>query len=194
MGVKGTQSSDTDRPIERPFHPDVQLLRTRNPGEKGAETSSSKRRPSATRCFYLTEPAGSSRLYIHHIPVLASLAECISGRRLQSTSTTPLCLFSFGRSDCTADADLRPYDKHIENPSGVVDTAARLVSLKPGATTPMYRTVSLDCCVKLEGEIEFELDSGEKRTLRAGDTYVQRGTCHKFMNVTPEDGWAKFLL
>jgi uncharacterized cupin superfamily protein len=36
----------------------------------------------------------------------------------------------------------------------------------------MHRIVSLDCCVVLEGEIEFELDSWEKMTLRAGDTYV----------------------
>ena len=94
----------------------------------------------------------------------------------------------------TADADLKQYDKHVENPPGVVapgGTAAGLVSLKPGAMTPMHRTVSLDCCVVIEGEIEFELDSGEKRTLRAGDTYVQRGTCHSFTNVTPGGGWAK---
>jgi quercetin dioxygenase-like cupin family protein len=74
-------------------------------------------------------------------------------------------------AELTAGADLKQYEKQIENPPNVVapgGTAAGLVSLKPGAMTPMHRTVSLDCCVVLEGEIEFELDCGEKRTLRAG--------------------------
>jgi len=57
----------------------------------------------------------------------------------------------------------------------------------------MHRTVSLDCFVNLEGEIEIELDSGEERTLRAGDTYVQRETRHKFTNVTPWNGWAELF-
>jgi quercetin dioxygenase-like cupin family protein len=99
-------------------------------------------------------------------------------------------------ADLTADADFKLYDKHVENPPNVVapgGTAVALVSVRPGAESPMHRTVSLDYCVVLEGEIEFELDSGEKRTLNAGDTYVQRGTCHKFTNVTPGGGWAKLF-
>jgi hypothetical protein len=63
--------------------------------------------------------------------------------------------------------------------------------LKPGAMTRMLRTISLDRCIVLEGKTEFELDSGEKRTLRGSDTYFQRGTCHKFTNVTLDCGWAK---
>lgn len=68
---------------------------------------------------------------------------------------------------------------------------AGLVLLKPGAMTRILRTISLDCRIVLEGKIEFELDSGEKRTLRAGDTYFRRGTFHKFTNVTLDCGWAK---
>ena len=38
MGVKGAESGGKLRLLRRPFHPDVQLLRIHNLGEKGAET------------------------------------------------------------------------------------------------------------------------------------------------------------
>jgi hypothetical protein len=36
----------------------------------------------------------------------------------------------------------------------------------PDTTSPMHRTVSLNYGVVLEGEIEFVLDSSERRTMR----------------------------
>lgn len=56
------------------------------------------------------------------------------------------------------------------------------LSRQPGAVSPMHRTVSLDYGVVLEGEIELELDSGEKRRLPRGDIFVQRGTAHLWRN------------
>lgn len=58
----------------------------------------------------------------------------------------------------------------------------RVVDMAPLATSPMHRTVSMDYGVVLEGEVELELDSGEKRLLRKGDIFVQRGTAHLWRN------------
>ena len=44
--------------------------------------------------------------------------------------------------------------------------------------------VSIDYGVILEGEIELELDSGEKRLLKRGDLFVQRGSMHKWKNLS----------
>lgn len=66
--------------------------------------------------------------------------------------------------------------------------------MKPGVDGEMHRTMTLDVLYFLLGEIELELDSGQKRVFRAGDTLIQRGTVHKWRNVTPHDGWAKVLV
>ncbi|KAI5200242.1 hypothetical protein E4T38_06606 [Aureobasidium subglaciale] len=50
--------------------------------------------------------------------------------------------------------------------------------LRPGATSPMHRTVSLDYGVVLEGEAVLVLNSGEERLLQRGDIAMQRGTNH----------------
>lgn len=42
------------------------------------------------------------------------------------------------------------------------------VDFGPGAQTKMHRTVSLDFVAIVEGEIELELDSGEKQLLKSG--------------------------
>ena len=71
-------------------------------------------------------------------------------------------------------------------------TVLRYVDMRPGATSPMHRTVSLDYGVVLEGEVELILDSGEKRLMRRGDLSVQRGTIHEWRN-TSETEWARML-
>lgn len=53
----------------------------------------------------------------------------------------------------------------------------------------MHRTQTLDYGIVIFGEIELELDSGEKRTLRSGDTCIQRGTNHLWRNTT--DKWVR---
>lgn len=43
----------------------------------------------------------------------------------------------------------------------------------------------------LQGALKLYLDSGESRTLRAGDSYTQRGTMHRWEKVGEE--WVKVV-
>lgn len=52
----------------------------------------------------------------------------------------------------------------------------------PAQHPHIHRTRSLDYIVVLEGEIVLLLDDGEEVALRAGDTVVQRGTNHAWIN------------
>ena len=56
----------------------------------------------------------------------------------------------------------------------------------------MHRTVSLDYGVVLEGEIELTLDSGDSRVMKRGDISVQRGTEHKWRNMSRTE-WGRML-
>jgi mannose-6-phosphate isomerase-like protein (cupin superfamily) len=73
-------------------------------------------------------------------------------------------------------------------------TATCIMSMKPGAESAMHRTMTLDTVVVTEGEVEVTLDSGEARTLKTGDSLVQRATMHKWKNVTPNNGWARWVV
>ncbi|KAL8636085.1 MAG: hypothetical protein Q9228_006480 [Teloschistes exilis] len=68
-------------------------------------------------------------------------------------------------------------------PSGIVFCTT---DLKPGAQSPIHRTLSLDYCAVLSGEVVLILDGGEEKTLRAGDFVVQRGANHAWANRTAE--------
>ncbi|KAI5821284.1 hypothetical protein BZA77DRAFT_273004 [Pyronema omphalodes] len=68
-------------------------------------------------------------------------------------------------------------------------TVCRIVEFAPGSEPIMHRTVSLDYGIVLEGEVELELDSGEKRRMGRGDVAVQRATMHAWRNVG--EGWAR---
>jgi quercetin dioxygenase-like cupin family protein len=70
-----------------------------------------------------------------------------------------------------------------------------IVNMKPGEVenSVSHRTMTLDVVLVLEGEIECHLDSGEKCTAKVGDVIVQRGTMHKWVNVTPNNGRAKWV-
>jgi quercetin dioxygenase-like cupin family protein len=46
----------------------------------------------------------------------------------------------------------------------------------------MHRTVTIDYAVVLSGEIVLQLDNGEEKTLHAGDTLVQGGANHAWVN------------
>lgn len=46
----------------------------------------------------------------------------------------------------------------------------------------MHTTASIDYGVVLSGSVTLELDDGATVTLRAGDTYVQNGTRHRWSN------------
>jgi quercetin dioxygenase-like cupin family protein len=66
--------------------------------------------------------------------------------------------------------------------------------MKGGYESAMHRTMTVDTLVLIEGEMEITLDSGETRTLKAGDSLVQRATMHKWKNVTPNDGLARWVV
>jgi quercetin dioxygenase-like cupin family protein len=46
----------------------------------------------------------------------------------------------------------------------------------------MHRTLSLDYAAVISGEIVLRLDSGEEKTVRAGEFIVQRGVNHEWIN------------
>lgn len=46
----------------------------------------------------------------------------------------------------------------------------------------MHRTQSLDYAAVISGEIVLRLDSGEERTVKAGEFIVQRGVNHEWIN------------
>jgi quercetin dioxygenase-like cupin family protein len=73
-------------------------------------------------------------------------------------------------------------------------TAVLVMSLEPGASSVMHRTTTLDVVVAMEGEVEAHLDSGEVKRLKTGDSLVQRGTMHSWVNITAGGGWAKLLV
>lgn len=61
-----------------------------------------------------------------------------------------------------------------------------ITDIKPQARVPMHRTVSLDYFCILSGEIVLILDSGEEKTLKAGDFAVQQGANHSWFNASGE--------
>jgi len=57
-------------------------------------------------------------------------------------------------------------------------TTGMILTDKPG----MHRTDTVDIGLILEGSIVLELDTGESRVLKAGDSFVQNGTYHAWRN------------
>jgi quercetin dioxygenase-like cupin family protein len=104
-----------------------------------------------------------------------------------TTRTTPV--------DMSNGKDLVDYQGDLDNKPGIMipgGTVLRIVDMRPGALSPMHRTVSLDYGVVLEGEVELVLDSGEKRLMRRGDVSIQRGTNHAWRNTSSTE-WARML-
>jgi hypothetical protein len=96
----------------------------------------------------------------------------ITVKYIYSTESFPLDLGS--SADISSAVPLRgqmPPHGNICPPGG---TSVMILSLSPGAVSPMHRTMTHDVIYMLEGEVEAELDSGEKRILRPGDSLIQR--------------------
>lgn len=96
----------------------------------------------------------------------------------------------------TGEKDIKQYedvmksdDLGLVNPGG---TVLRFVNLAPDDGPYMHRTVSLDYAVVTEGDVELELDSGEKKIVKRGDVVVQRGTKHSWRSAS-QDEWARIL-
>lgn len=54
--------------------------------------------------------------------------------------------------------------------------SASIFTLDGGKVSAMHRTLTLDVLLLVEGVVELWLDGGEMRTVKAGDSVVQRGT------------------
>lgn len=61
-----------------------------------------------------------------------------------------------------------------------------MIDFAPGIESPIHRAMSLDYGTVIEGELEVELDSGEKRIMRRGDILVNRNALHKWRNISPD--------
>ena len=106
-------------------------------------------------------------------------------------------ILGYATNETPADfsSDLPTYAAYLRDPPGVMipgGTVLRFVDIRPGGESPMHRTVSLDYGVVIEGEVELELDSGEKRLMRRGDCAVQRGTMHMWRNKSATE-WARMM-
>ena len=62
----------------------------------------------------------------------------------------------------------------------------RVTDFGPGFVSPMHRTLSIDYCAVISGELELVLDGGDVISLKAGDVLVQRGTSHAWRNPSPD--------
>lgn len=71
--------------------------------------------------------------------------------------------------------------------------AMGILTWKPNCVAPWHRIMAVDTLYVIEGDMEVELDSGEKVVLHAGDTMAGRGTMHTGKNITPNNGVAKML-
>ncbi|KAL0936418.1 cupin [Colletotrichum truncatum] len=103
-----------------------------------------------------------------------------------TTSEAPINMD--GEKDLGAYAKNHPRMPTLHLPSGSV---LRVVDFGPHTEPMMHRTESLDYGIVLKGEVECYLDDGAKRTLKAGDIMIQRGTMHGWKNATDE--WARVV-
>ena len=97
---------------------------------------------------------------------------------LHAASAIPISLSSDLASTKTSIAEnTRPA---ASNSAGGV--AFRVTETLPGQGSPMHRTCTVDYGIIVHGEIDLILDSGETQRLKAGDTFVQRATMHRWSN------------
>jgi quercetin dioxygenase-like cupin family protein len=123
-----------------------------------------------------------------------SVPEAVPQRVIENGDKFALC-YATSQYPVDLGTDVDTYRAFQDNEPGVVvpgGSVCRIVDLRPGGESPMHRTVSLDYGVVLEGEIELELDSGEVRVMKRGDTSIQRGTMHLWRNRSKTQ-WARML-
>jgi len=82
-------------------------------------------------------------------------------------------------NDGSADAGQRKVATTLPN-----GTIFRIIEFAPGLAARNHRTDSIDYIVVISGEIDMDLD-GTTVHLKAGDTMVQRGTIHNWINRGP---------
>ncbi|KAL9613017.1 MAG: hypothetical protein Q9167_002407 [Letrouitia subvulpina] len=121
------------------------------------------------------------------------LTEAMAFNVIYTSSVTP--------PDLNADADIHAHESLMSsgklglvNPHGSVCRMVDFAPLTPESKMQpvMHRTQSLDYGIVVAGEIQLELDSGEKRIMRVGDVAVQRGTMHAWRNTSSTE-WARMV-
>jgi len=91
-------------------------------------------------------------------------------------------------NDETSDAGLRQVGTAQSE-----GTVFRAVEYAPGVTPRQHRTDSIDYAIVMSGSIELALDNDTVR-LATGDTLVQRGTIHNWINNGTEPCVIAFIL
>jgi quercetin dioxygenase-like cupin family protein len=66
--------------------------------------------------------------------------------------------------------------------------------IPPGHPGQMHRTETLDYALILAGEIDMEVDAGERISLNPGDIVIMRGTNHSWINRGSTWGRIAFIL
>ncbi|KAK8116421.1 uncharacterized protein PG998_004702 [Apiospora kogelbergensis] len=79
-------------------------------------------------------------------------------------------------------AGLEPTNKPASFSTAPGGFQASYIDFHPGCAPFWHRTRTIDFGVVIEGEVLLELEGGEKRVLKKGDTVVQRGTNHAWSN------------
>ncbi|OQE16177.1 hypothetical protein PENSTE_c025G07140 [Penicillium steckii] len=86
-----------------------------------------------------------------------------------------------------ANLDIKHYRSQLSDPSPLnppTGTSCTIIEVPPGSVVPMHRTATLDYGIIIDGTTELVLDSGQKKILKKGDVFVQRGTAHSWRNMT----------
>jgi len=111
---------------------------------------------------------------------------------LHVSPTVPVSLIGTSPNyDLTAAASVESTNKSMTQfpPAGAV---FRRTDMPPGRSSPFHRTMSVDYGVLVEGTVTLVLESGERRTMKVGDTVVQRATMHQWINESPTE-WVRMV-
>jgi quercetin dioxygenase-like cupin family protein len=150
--------------------------------------------PPTSRYITTHDPTTGKSVFSTEFPPDAPFSALPNGAVFTLDYTTTSTPVSFA-----GDSDLKSYGSHaaqtaslppaFSTPGG---TVIRHTLTPPGGVSPMHRTLTLDYMIVLDGEIELILDSGEKKTLKKGDTVIQRGTMHAWRNPSQTE-WVRML-
>ena len=73
-------------------------------------------------------------------------------------------------------------DLATRGPTWANGNVFRMLSMEAGSDGTMHRTDTIDYALVISGAVDMELDDGSTVHLNAGDTVVQRGTAHRWVN------------
>lgn len=73
-------------------------------------------------------------------------------------------------------------DLAANGPTWANGNVFRVMSMDAGTEAQMHRTDSIDYAIVLSGQMDMLLDDGTEVRLMPGDTLVQRGTAHRWIN------------